>query len=191
MVNKMSKAGIGIFLMLLPQLLMAQSIKANESDGSLTVTGTSTLHDWEMKLSSFQASAELNKSDDNTFIIENAVFTANANDLLSDNSMMDNKAHDALESEDYPQISFHQTGTTVVPSDAKSQAKVNGKLTVAGKTNPVNITLDAVINDNQELTISGQSSLKITNFNIDPPRAMFGTIKTGDEITVAVLLKLK
>ncbi len=191
MVNKISKAGIGIFLMLLlPQLLMAQSIKADESGGSVTVTGTSSLHDWEMKLSSFQASADLNKSDENTFVVENAVFTANANDLLSDNSMMDNKAHDALEAEDHPQISFHQTGTSLISSGEKGTVKVNGQLTIAGEKNPVDMTFDAVLNDKQELKISGKSSLKMTDFNIDPPKAMFGTIKTGDEITVSVSLKL-
>jgi polyisoprenoid-binding protein YceI len=34
------------------------------------------------------------------------------------------------------------------------------------------------------MTVSGDYTLKMTDYGIQPPKAMWGTIKTGDEVTI-------
>lgn len=188
--NSLLKTAIGIIILFLPLLSIAQIVESNEARGSVSVLGTSSLHDWEMALSSFQASAELKQNDEGDYIIEDARFTANANNLSSDQSLMNKKAHEALETDDHPQISFQQIGKSSSITGKKSSVKIGGKLKIAGETKQLNVNLDASINDNNELKINGKTKFKMTDFNISPPRAMLGTIKTGDEVTVTVEFNL-
>lgn len=179
-----------VLLFVLPFLIAAQTIKTDGANGTVSVSGTSSLHDWDMKLSTFKASAQKETGDNNTIEISNATFSADANDLSSDNSMMDKKAHKALQAGKKPSISFKQNGKASMASSGKTSLMIRGDLTIAGKTNPVEINLDATINGNNGFSISGKKTIKMTDFDIDPPTAMLGTIKTDDSVTINVDMKL-
>jgi hypothetical protein len=38
------------------------------------------------------------------------------------------------------------------------------------------------------IQIKGSKKVKMTDFNISPPTAMLGTLKTGDEVTISFTL---
>ena len=59
-----------------------------------------------------------------------------------------------------------------------------GTLKIAGAENPV--TMDVVATRLPDGTIKavGTVPIKMTAFGVKPPSAMFGTIKTGDEVKV-------
>ena len=45
--------------------------------------------------------------------------------------------------------------------------------------------LKAIYQDSgDKITFSGEKELKMTDFNVTPPTAMFGAIKSGDDITI-------
>ena len=58
-----------------------------------------------------------------------------------------------------------------------------GYLTISGTKKPVNITFDLKLKENSVI-LSGNTLIKMSNFNIDAPTAMFGTITTGDQLTI-------
>jgi polyisoprenoid-binding protein YceI len=67
-----------------------------------------------------------------------------------------------------------------------------GNLFAAGKSIPVSIPLDGVlsnINGNKRIDVSGEINLSMSDFNIVPPTAILGTLKTGDRITVSFTLQ--
>ena len=47
----------------------------------------------------------------------------------------------------------------------------------------MNMTVKAMVTQGK-VQFTGSYTLKMTDFSVKPPTAMFGTIKTGDEITV-------
>jgi hypothetical protein len=55
---------------------------------------------------------------------------------------------------------------------------------VAGVTRPVEVEVVYEVR-NGALFFKGSKKIKMTQFNVEPPSFMFGTIKTGDEITVS------
>ncbi len=65
-----------------------------------------------------------------------------------------------------------------------------GQLTVAGATRPLTMALKATIVDGGGLLFEGSAPLRMTEFGIEPPKAMLGTIKTGDEVRVGFRWKL-
>jgi polyisoprenoid-binding protein YceI len=168
----------------------AQKLSLTGTNNSVVVSGTSTLHDWEMNLSEFKTTAEISKNDEGSFVVSNATFSADANNLSSDNSSMDKKAHDAFDAKKTPEISFRQTASATIPAEGKKSFSIKGNLKIAGQTNSVSIPVSVTAQDNGKLRVKGTTTLLMTDFDMDPPTAMFGTIKSGDEVKVTINLEL-
>lgn len=182
-----------LLLLFASSLFMAaqgQSIKVVQGESNMSVKGTSTIHDWELGTSSINGVAEFTKEGDQ-LEITNTKITLKSAELKSDNSGLDDKAHDALNVKKHPTITFTQTEKLIVkPNGTKFSATVRGNLTIAGKTKAVAIPVTGDSAQNK-LKVSGKLDLKMTQFNIDPPRAMLGTIRSGDDITVNFEVALK
>lgn len=171
-------------------LSQAQTVKVLPAQSKITVSGTSTLHDWEMGTSSITGSSVLEKSGDQ-ITINTTKIVLKAAQLESESSGMDEKAHEALQVKKYADISFTQTGTaTAQLKGTKFSTTVSGTLTIAGKTRRVNLGISGDT-ANGQLKVTGAADLKMTDFDINPPRAMLGAVRAGDEIKVnyEVLLK--
>jgi polyisoprenoid-binding protein YceI len=171
--------------------IKSQNISLTGSDNTVVVTGTSTLHDWEMELLEFKTTAEINKNDDGSFEVTNAVFSANANNLTSDNSLMDKKTHEALRAKKAPEISFRQSTPITLDIEGEKSFRIKGNLKFAGHANSVSIPINVTSQDDGSLLVKGTATLLMTDYNMEPPTAMFGTVKAGDEIKVTINLKLQ
>jgi polyisoprenoid-binding protein YceI len=66
-----------------------------------------------------------------------------------------------------------------------------GNLTIAGVSKPVELTVVAKVLPGGDLEFSGSKTMRMTMFNVDPPTAMWGVVKAGDEITIAFTLTMK
>ena len=162
-------------------LLAQQPI--NWTKGKIIVSGTSTIHDWEMGTDTFKANASMTDDGKGIITISNAIVTIITKNLKSESSSMDDKAYEALKSEKYKTISFHQTSDIKIQA-SQFTAAVKGNMTIAGQTKPVLLNITGQITENKELNITGTAKLKMTSFGIEPPKAMMGAIKSGDEITI-------
>lgn len=155
----------------------------NEKNSKLLVTGTSSLHDWEMKATSFSAEVGLKLEGNAVSEIQYIKFSAPVSGLESGKNIMDNKAHDALQEKKFPQIKFTLKGKEPIVLSGKPN-KLPGMLTLAGKTKEVNVPVDFTISSDRQFTASGKVRLKMSDFGIEPPTAFFGTIKTDNEVEV-------
>ncbi|MBN2280116.1 MAG: YceI family protein [Candidatus Marinimicrobia bacterium] len=171
--------------------IKAQSLSLTGTNNSVVVSGTSSLHDWEMILSGFNASTKLNQQDDGSMVLESAVFTANANNLSSDNSLMDKKAHEALNAKKAPEISFRQSETVTIPAGGEKSLRIKGNLKIAGQSKLVTIPVNVTPQSNGTLLVKGILPITMSDYKMDPPTAMFGTVKAGDEVKVNFNISLK
>lgn len=169
------------------------STKFRSSNLDLSVSGTSSLHDWEMKSKQGKCEVvfELGENDKITGV-SGLNFTLDATTIKSEYTMMDNNTYKALKTKTNKNISFVLASGTVTQSDASSYlVKVIGNLTIAGKTQKIDLAATAKYNGaDKSFTINGSKKLKMTDYGVDPPTAMFGTIKTGNDITIAFSSKI-
>lgn len=174
-INIMKRTLIFIATIAIALTAGAQDFKSNQAESSMKVTGTSTLHDWEINVESFTAQATLKGE-----ALENARFTAQVKSMKSGTSAMDDNTYKALKNDKHPQITFQSTSVT----GTGGKLVIKGNLTIAGSTKPItmNATLDKA--NEKSMTVKGKYTFKMSQFGIDPPKAMLGTIRTGDEVTI-------
>ncbi len=154
------------------------------SKSSLKVTGTSSLHDWEMSVDDFSCQV--------TFIMGNPSiklldinFNAEANSFKSHSNIMDNKTLKAIRADEHPIIQFKSNNIDFkIPLENESNGILPGELTIGGKTTHVNLPFKVEMISDESVEVTGTIQLKMTDFEIDPPTALLGTLQTGNEIEI-------
>jgi len=180
---------IGIILLLFfaaPDLT-AQATYQISDDSKMVIKGTSSLHDWESDVVTLKGRGMVNVENQQPHI-RDFHLTIPVEAIKSGKSAMDNNTYEALNEESYPNIEF---SLDEVQSISGGKVKASGELSIAGETRPVTLTADYDLQDSNLISLRGSYTMKMTDFGVDPPTAVFGTIKTGDEITVDYTLQLK
>lgn len=167
-------------------------LKYRSQSLSIVISGTSTLHDWDMKSSQGAANVDFAATGDKLTGITSLSFSMPAESLKSEHDMMDKNAYKALKTDKNKTISFVATSATVTPVDATTyQLKMVGKLTIAGATKVTDLVATAKFNAaDKSFSVSGSKKFNMTEYGVKPPTVMMGTIKTGDAITVTFNSKI-
>ena len=155
---------------------------------SLTINGTSTLHDWEMKSEKGRVEVILGVGVNARLVsLAGLKFSIASESLKSDKSSMDKNAYKALKTDSEKSIVFILTNATINQVNETSyHVKAVGNLTIAGTTRETNLTADVKYNSSDKsYTISGAKKINMTEFNVKPPSFMMGTVKTGKDITIS------
>ncbi|HZB15108.1 MAG TPA: YceI family protein, partial [Chryseolinea sp.] len=67
---------------------------------------------------------------------------------------------------------------------ATSTISAAGNLAMGGATNQINLSISYKLLPNGELQLTGSKTFLMTDFKMQPPTAMMGTIKVGNEVLV-------
>jgi len=180
------KDSIGIAILLLTMLLIvtfgnAQVKYSAKDDLNLLVSGTSTLHDWDMKEARGECTAffAFNASGDITALTSLSVIIP-AEGLKSEHSGMDKNAYKALKTSAAPTISYKLISASV----SGNTIKCTGKLNIAGTTKDADIIATYKLNSDKSITVNGKKNISMKDFSMEPPSFMMGTIKTGNDIVL-------
>jgi len=157
-----------------------------KADQHFVVKGTSSLHDWHMETTDGQGECVLTQTN-GVMNVQKAEVKFKAEGLESGKGGMDKNAYKALKTDDFPWIEF-KLSTFEAKQDGKGIVK--GDLTIAGFTKQVTFDVETV-QGTGIITVSGTTAFKLTDFKVDPPTALFGTIKTGDDVTAEFKLTFK
>ena len=101
---------------------------------------------------------------------------------------MDDAMYEKLKVQDNPKIVYHLTEFTLKESakskDAPYVCEAKGQLVVGGVTNQITMPVNVLPLGEKKMKISGTTTVKMTDFKIDPPapKIAMGMIKTGDEV---------
>ena len=164
----------------------------------LVVAGTSSLHDWEVVTEQIVGTLEIaaDKAALDSLGLKAiqpvaAEVSIPVETLESGKGGMDKKMFKALETKTHKAATF--VLDSLQPAEATPEQAANsiavlakGKLTITGETRwiqfPATIAWDAAA---KSVKVTGSVDMRMTDFKIDPPTALLGTLKTGDEITVS------
>jgi|WetSurMetagenome_2_1015567.scaffolds.fasta_scaffold182285_2 hypothetical protein len=167
-----------------------QSFILLKNNSTINISGTSSLHDWEMNLKIFDCNVTFHFEGSELKGIEKLAFKCNARDLKSESNLMDKKAYDALKADAFKEITLNLISASAITS-AKDifTGSLTGKLSIAGVTKTVIIPFKGkLITENQLVSLEVESSfeLSMADFKIIPPTAILGTLKTGDKVKLSL-----
>jgi len=148
----------------------------------IMITGTSTIHDWEM--TSNQADLKAAFETDAAGIptkLASLNLSIPAESLKSGKGAMDKNAYTSLKTDKNKLITFQLTSATINGKTIDTK----GNLTIAGTTKPIEINTTFETQGDGSLKFKGSKKIIMSEFNVEPPSFMFGSVKTGDEITLS------
>ncbi|GLB49017.1 YceI family protein [Neptunitalea lumnitzerae] len=158
----------------------AQTYTADAAKSELSVSGTSSLHDWHCAVKSFSGTINATVENGKVTKLSDFNFSFNVTSLDSGKGAMDKKMYEALKEENNPKVTYK--GSEVI-MNADGTAKFKGQMTMAGVTKYFE-TIVKLGYEGSTLELNGSKAFKLAEFKIDPPTAMFGTIKTGEEVSI-------
>jgi polyisoprenoid-binding protein YceI len=173
---------IGVIL-LSANTLFSQSQKATTFTSTITINGTSNLHDWNTKVE--QLKGEFIISGSNVIQTLNVKFPVQ--NIKSGDRLMDKKTYETLNSSKNPTIAFTLTepSTAIIGNNNDIQVTLTGNLTVAGVTKKVSFKSIGTKTTNG-YQVSGTVPLKLSDFSMKAPTALLGMLKTGDAVTIKI-----
>lgn len=162
-----------------PPPVAAQELTLSE-ESDLWIDGTSNRDDWTVHAQEMSAVA----GDIDGTVPGALRLTVTANMIKSQKStIMDRLMYEALKVNEHPTITYEMI--EAVPSeDDESILRTTGELTLAGVTNEIEMDVQAERLDDGSIRYTGNAPLKLTDYGMRPPTAMFGALRTGDDVTV-------
>ncbi|WPR74983.1 YceI family protein [Algoriphagus sp. NG3] len=160
----------------------AQQSYKMSGDQQFTVAGTSTIHDWEMiAKEGTTGSSELSLENGKLSKITSLTIEIPVKSLKSGKGSMDKNAYEALNAAKHPSIKFEMTEFLGITG---TKIKAKGKLTIAGKSQVIPLEVSYSISGNA-IKFNGTHAISFSDFEIEAPTAVFGTIKTGNGLVLA------
>jgi polyisoprenoid-binding protein YceI len=159
---------------------------------TMTIAGTSTLHDWECAVEDVGGRLQVQPAAEDDAAapvsgLPSVSVQVPVEKIECGKGRMNRNLRKALDADAYPTILFSLEAATVspLPDSAGSWFSVSatGELIVAGARRQVEVPVKGQRLDDG-FRFVGEKSLKMTDFDVDPPSVMLGTINTGDEVTV-------
>ncbi len=178
------------------------------SGSKMRIEGTSNIHDWQAESPFIGGALQVGKEfpiqpgqaatpgkvegSGDVFILVRSLksLEKNGSPYSDDMDRVMNEEH--LLAEKFPRITYHLSELTLkeAPKD-KDGAYIfdsKGQLTVAGVTNNISmpISVTPLGDKDNRVKITGSTTVKMTDFKIDPPAPKMagGLIKTGDDVKV-------
>lgn len=177
-----SKAGIYWLSVLWCISCGAQEVTFASKSVSIKISGTSTLHNWEMLSAQGECKAGIipgiaGKPDHLSQLYFNTPVTA----LHSGHATMDKNALAALRSERFPTISWSM-GEAEIGADGAVLGK--GTLTIAGVSRQEEMSGVFREKAADGFTMVGTKKIHLRDFSVVPPSVLLGAIKSGEDIVL-------
>ncbi len=154
---------------------------------AVTIDGTSNVRDWQEKVLDVTGDMTAVVNEDGSVDLSSIRIHMKVLSIKSDmGRVMDNKTYEALKAAAYPEILFTVTAPMRLGQvrDCKTVIPVKGELALAGICKPVTMMVKTFEIRQGNFSFEGSQRIKMTDYGVKPPSALFGTMRAGPEITI-------
>lgn len=176
--KKPTKFILALLFLFIGFAVQAQYKMSNELS-AIYIDGTSSLHDWTSTVETMSGSLNVEHDGKSISKVTGVSATIPVKSIKSGKGGMDDNTYKALKEKSHPNISY-KLKSYGVKGDV---IHLTGSLTIAGVTKEVKFQTTYKI-EGDKITFKGSHTFNMTDFNVDPPTAVMGTIKTGDSVTI-------
>ena len=161
-------------------------------ESKLWIDGTSNLHGWTCRATTLDAAIDLDAALASQIAtappkaLKRVQVKVPVKSLKCGHGGMDDNVYKALKADQSPEISYILATFEAVPADVKDTFTLHtvGTLLIAGVEKKIEMDVVANRLADGSVTAKGLVPIKMTDYGIKPPTAIFGRLKTGDEVKV-------
>ena len=156
-------------------------------DYAVTIDGTSNLRDWKENVCQVSGAMEAQVNTDGTIDLSAIRIALDVLSIRSDmGRVMDAKTYEALKANVHPEILFTLSAPLRLNPvrNCGTAIPVKGNLSLAGVTKQVTMQVRTFDIDRGNAQFEGYEDLKMTDFGVKPPSALFGTMRASPDITI-------
>jgi polyisoprenoid-binding protein YceI len=166
---------------------------AVSGDSRLWVDGTSNLHSWSCKTDKLDANIDVDASAAIALsaaapkALKKVQIRVPSRSLKCNHNGMEGNVYKALKADDdASQISWVMSSFESAAGDAKDAFTLHtlGALTIAGVEKKISVDVVATRLPDGTIRAVGMVPIKMSDYGITPPTAIFGRLKTGDDVKV-------
>ena len=171
--------------------LRAQTVRFQVTSGSLTILGTSNIHDWKCSTSAVNPTILVPSSTgmDLGKNVTSISLTVPVKSIDCGNGQMTSNLAKALHADAHPNIGFQLASYTARPTaSGVYQATATGSLTVNGVTRSVTLNGTARTDGKGLLRAAASTNFSTNDFGIPPVKALLGSIRTGERVTIEAVI---
>jgi polyisoprenoid-binding protein YceI len=156
-------------------------------------------HDHHFEATEFRVTADLPAGDPGSAAVVLVVDASSLRDRqpsLSEDDRRKVEAQvagpDVLDAQHSPRIEFRAHSLEAAPGTGAEHVRgtLHGTLTIRGRSRPIDVTVEAERNREDEWRVRGKTRLKQTAFGIEPFSGFAGTVAVKDEVDVELALIL-
>lgn len=170
----------------------AVSYTFEPSMSAMSVEGGSTLHDWSCPIESLSGSLDIDtaQTTDGAPVsgVSGTQVAVPVDAIQCDKDTMNEKLRAALQMNSYPEVYFSLADAQVSPLPDSGATWFNvdatGELILAGERRQIEIPVQGETLDNGNLRLTGSHTIRLSDYDIERPSAMLGTITVSEEVTV-------
>ena len=171
----------GALLIAAPALIAAASVPLTFSSGSrVWVQGTSTVRGYRCESTQVSGTADAASTELAQLGAARGEITIPVSTLDCSNGTMNGHMRNALKAAQNPSIRFRATGVRATAAGAMT---MTGQLTIAGQTRDVTVNGTAA-REGSGLRVRGTHALTMTDYGVQPPRLMAGTMRVHAPVTI-------
>jgi hypothetical protein len=158
--------------------LYLKSVKAS-------IQGKSTLHNWKSEITKIEYKGFL-QTEGTIKTIKNVEVKIPVEGIKSkEGKKMDRKIYEAFKSDKNLFIIFSCNSAEIrIDTMNIVTIEASGNITMAGTTRPIFLMVKGKVLADGTLQLSISQKMKMTEFKMEPPTAMLGTIRAEDEVIV-------
>lgn len=162
------------------------------SSAEVTIAGTSTLHDWESVVEQVKGQALIQLEGNELTAIKSLRIDFVVESIKSGKTQMDRNTYKALKAEAHPLIRYELKRIEGIQRRGTSwEIQARGKLSIAGVSREIPLSVQAAASKDGRLKMWGQYELNMLDYQVEPPTAMMGAIKTGEKVTITFTIEMK
>ena len=179
------------FLMVLPLAWVSSQNELVIVDHELTISGTSTLKAWTMKVEKLDIMGQVIRENEALSGFRNVVVTVEVASIKSKNSEeMDNNTFEALKGDEYPEIRFALADDATVFNQTSDlfMTICQGEIAVAGVSKTISFQAQGRWKGPDQMTLKGSTEFNMKDFGVEPPTFLLGVNRTGDTVKVDLAL---
>ncbi len=183
--NKLNnKITFFLFAWLMTASALAQTPYYLKSD-KVTVSGTSTLHDWVSEVTKVEWNGNLLLDDKKIIDVSAVKVRIPVTSIKSEKGrIMDSKTYEAFDSDKNPFIVYALSAANVSGTATDFTINSTGTLSMAGVSRTIEMPVKAKVLGNGDVQLKGSYKMNLRHFKMEPPTAIMGTIKVGEDLTI-------